>query len=364
MYARLVVGASRANGYACMRDIGRLITSQTPNTSLLTGFSSLASSVVDATPAGWTYVGSRLANDQAGIQPTSNTTATTWSTSPNSPNLIFSAPCATNNTWIKYAALTVQYPISSLNYAFSLTGATGANNAGFLTNEGPRLSFTSAMSTTSAQLAGNIEKTLQVDAGDVIHLIANERHLTIISDNIGLFGIWESTPTDVNTYYNTAPFVQYSHPTTSRRLKWDKIVPHLSTGGEQTTTQGHFHTTFDVYNVTDATNYGTYDLNDWGDKSATSTSASSANRNTGNFLINQTDHFINTINESGALRYMIAPIFYRLDQLGYPTQFITGVCPLYFCNNGIGNSGDTVIVNGDEYTFFKCGNFGLLARTS
>lgn len=364
MYAKLVVGASRANGYACMRDIGRLITSENPSTANITGFSAAASTIVDATPAGWTYVGSRLVNDQAGIQDTSNTTATTWSTSPNSPNLIFSAPCATNNTWIKYAALTTHYPTSALNYAFALTGATSANNAGFLTNEGPRLGCTTALTTTSAVLTGNIQKYLTVDAGDVIHLIANERHLTLISENIGIFGVWESNPTDVNTYYDTAPFVQYSHPTTSRLLKWDKIIPHLATGGEQTATQGHFHTAFNVYNVADATNYGTYDLNDWGDNSAASTSASIANRNVGSLLINQTNGFVNTINESGALRYVVSPIYYRLDELGYPTQFVTGVCPLYFCNNGIGNSGDTVTINGDDYTFFKCGNFGILAQTS
>jgi hypothetical protein len=364
MYAKLVVGASRANGYNCMRDIGRLITSATPSTSLLTGFNAAASTVVDATPAGWTYVGARLVQDQGGIQSAANTTPTTWSTSPNSPNLVFSAPCATDETWIKYAALTTHYPTNSLNYAFALTGATAATSEGVLTNEGPRLGCTTALATTSAVLTGNIQKYLTVDAGDVIHLIANARHLTIISENKGIFGVWESTPTDVNTYYDTAPFIQYSHPWTTRQLKWDKIVPHLSTGGEQTATQGHFHTAFNVYSVADATNYGTYDLNDWGDNSASSTSASTSNRNVGSLLINQTNGLVNTINTSGAVRYVVSPIYYRLDELGYPTQFVTGVCPLYYCNNGIGNSGDTVTINGDEYTFFKCGNFGILAQTS
>jgi hypothetical protein len=363
MYAKLVVGASRANGYLCMRDIGRLITSANPSTSLLSGFNVAASSVVDATPAGWSFVGSTLAVDQSGIVDTANA-APTYATSPTSPNLVFSAPCATDETWLKYAALTVHYPSSTLNYAFSLTGATAATSAGALTNEGPRQGCTTALTTTSAVLTGNIQKHITVDAGDTIHVIANARHLTIISENKGLFGVWESTPTDVNTYYDTAPFVQYSHPTTSRLRKWNKIVPNLATGGEQTATEGHFHTAFNVYNTSDATNYGTYDINDFADKSTISTTTALCNRNVGNFLLNLTDHFQNTVSVSGAIRYTVAPIFYRLDLLGYPTQFVSGVCPLYFCNNGIGNSGDTVTVSGTEYTFFKCGNFGLLAQTS
>jgi hypothetical protein len=359
MYAKLVVGASRADAYKCMRDIGRLITSATPSLSLVSGFSTAASIIVDATPAEWEYVGSVDAADQEGIAAT-GAASITYTNTATPPNLVFKTPCL-NGGLYKYCALTLTYRTSGSMYTFSLTGATNGTSTGTLTNEGPRLFIGGSAATTVPD--NNLEKLISVDAGVTIHLIANARHITIIEESKGIMAVWESSNTDLHTYYNSAPFIQYFHPKTSRQLKYPYIVPRTATSTE-TATQNHAHTAFNLTNPADGTNYGTYDINDARDASATSTSSVASNRNTSNFCVNLTDRFRNTINSSGQLRYLITPIFYQIDQLGYPTQFVSGVTPVYLAKNGIGNSGDTVTVNGDEYYYFDCGNFGLLAQGS
>lgn len=359
MYAKLVVGASRINAYQAIRDIGRLITSESPSLDLLGAFSAGASTIPDTTPAGWSYVGSVLADDQAGIVAVGGSTPSFTAQIPN-PNLVFSAPCV-ETSWTKYAALTVHYHTSTVCWAFMLSGATDATSAGILTNEGARQYFTSGTGTSTPVTGNNISKQLTVDAGDIIHVIANQRHITIISEGTGLSGIWESSPTDMHTYYDTAPFVQYTHPDTSNLQKYNiKVATAVSAA--TTLAQNHMHTAFNVYDAADGTNYGTYDLTDYADKNASPSATN--NRNVGNFLVNLTDFFKDTKDTTGATKYMVAPIFYRLDQLGYPTQFVTGVSPLYLCRSGIGNSGDTVMIGDDEYLYFNCGLFGLLAQTS
>lgn len=360
MYAKLVVGASRADAYKCMRDIGRLITSDSPSLNLVSGFSTVASIIVDPTPAGWIFVGAVSANDQGEIANTSANTITYTNTS-TMPNLVFKAPCL-NGGLYKFCALSLSFRTSGSMYTFSLTGATDGTSTGVLTNEGPRFFVPSGTAATSV-VDNNIEKLISVDAGVTIHLIANERHITIIQESKGIMAVWESSNTDLHTYYNSAPFIQYFHPKTSRQLKYPYIVPRGAVGTE-TATQNHAHTAFNLTNPADGTNYGTYDINDARDASAASTSATISNRNTSNFCVNLLDRFQNTINSSGQLRYLITPIFYQIDQLGYPTQFVSGITPVYLAKNGIGNSGDTVTVNGVEHYYFDCGNFGLLAQGS
>jgi len=74
VYAKLVTGSTPIYALNAMRDIGRLITSTAPSTANLLAFSTTSSYIIDATPAGWTYVGSTNANDR----PTICATNTNW----------------------------------------------------------------------------------------------------------------------------------------------------------------------------------------------------------------------------------------------------------------------------------------------
>ena len=72
----------------------------------------------------------------------------------------------------------------------------------------------------------------------------------------------------------------------------------------------------------------------------------------------------NSLSAAGASVYTIEPVYFNVSKHGYPTQFVTGIVPVYYCSPNMGNSGDTVNVNGDTYTFFNASITGLLMKTS
>lgn len=355
MYAKLVVGGTAITAIAAMRDIVRLITSATPSTSLLGGFSTASSIIVDDTPAGWTYVGGNRAADQPTIAATSAATTldgAAW-------NLCCSAPCLSGSA-LKYAVFN---PINYTTFAgitgFTLTGASSASALGVVTNEGPRTYDTNATGSSGAasyslRLTNKYHLT---DAASVIHVIANARHITIIQEGRGLSAIWESSMTDAHTFYGTAPFVQYCHCYSPQYGTDGFIVPTLATTGVNTTgTTPMFNSVFNITNPNTGTNYGTFDV----------TAA------TGSINVNQTSLYqtysgmrSNSITSTGLPAYTINPIFYSTSWIGYPTQFVTGVVPIYWTNGNMGNSGDSVDVSGDTYYFFNAGTgFGVIMKTS
>ena len=357
MYAKLAVGSVNISAMNAMRDIGRLITSTAPSTANLLAFSTSASIIVDATPAGWTYVGSTNANDR----PTICATNTNWQDNVQS-NLCFSAPTLANSSVLKYCALTIQKisygaNASTGNTMFTLSGAQSANATGVLTNEGYRIYGNDSSPTTT-------NNGFQTKSGAIFHVIANQRHLTIIQESAGFQGIWETSQTDLHTFQNIAPFIQVGQTKGSSALantggytQSGYISPQQINGGVGNTG------TWIVFNITDpntGTNYGTYDVSE------------SSYFNNGWSCMND-GHLVPTISESihqnslssvGAPTYIIEPIYFNVSRRGYPTQFVTGICPIYYCSPTMGNSGDTVNVLGDTYTFFNASITGLLLKTA
>ena len=314
MYAKLVVGTSNIMAVSAIRDIGRLITATAGNvsTSLLGAFSVSSSVILDATPAGWTYVGSNTASDQPTIGPTNTVYAQTANTA---SNVCFSAPCL-EGTALKYCALTNFYNSQTLTTAgtgtasyFQLTGAVAATSLGILTNEGPR--FFSASTSTGSQGA------LQTLAGDVVHVIATPRHITIINEGIGAIAVWESSMTDVNRFYNSAPFIQYRHHY-SADTTFSSVVSPGTSGGAG----GALATAFAVTDANTGTYYGGYDICE----------AGAANK----YFLAQTDIASrkNSIDSLGNPKYQITPILYTLHKIGHPVQYISGVVPAYWTKPG------------------------------
>ena len=346
MYAKLVVGTSNIMAVSAIRDIGRLITATEGNvsTSLLGAFSVASSVILDATPAGWTYVGSNTASDQPTIGPTNTVYAQTANTA---SNVCFSAPCL-EGTALKYCALTNFYNTQSPATAgtgtstptyFCLTGAVAATSLGILTNEGPR--YFSGSTGSASQAA------LQTQAGDVVHVIANPRHITIINENRGVIAVWESNMTDVNRFYNSAPFIQYRHHY-SADTTFSSVVSPGTSGGAA----GPLATAFAVTDANTGTYYGGYDICENG----------VANK----YFLAQTDIASrkNSIDSLGNPKYQITPILYTLHKIGHPVQYISGVVPAYWTKPGLGNTGDNVLVGTETYTYFNCGaGFGLIMQT-
>ena len=364
MYAKLVVGNAPISALNAMRDIGRLITSTAPSTANLLAFSTSSSIIVDSTPAGWTYVGSKNANDQ----PTICATNTNWQDNVQS-NLCFSAPTLANSSVLKYCALTIIFSsisanTNSSNVCFTLTGAQSATSSGVLTNEGYRMQSTN-------NPPGTCNLGLTSSAGKTLHVIANQRHLTIIQESNGFQGVWETSQTDLHTSQNIAPFTQVSlacglqnsgvtgTQATVGYMTSNAISPSI--GGSVGSNTGVWL----VFNITDpntGTNYGTYDVSEYGiyDNNF------QPQINSGNFAINHisTSLHSNSLSAAGAQVYIIEPIYFNVSKHGYPTQFVTGIVPVYYCSPNMGNSGDTVNVQGDTYTFFNASATGFLMKTS
>jgi hypothetical protein len=339
MYAKLVVGGSPITSVAAIRDIGRLLTAPEGNvsTSLLGAFSNSSSVILDSTPAGWTYVGSTNPLDR----PTIGVVGTAYTQNTTAPNNICcSAPCLEGSA-LKYVALTVGYNTTGNTGYFAMTTASSANSTGVLVNETVR----NFMTSTSVAVQNNFAVT----GGQVYHLIANQQGVTIVCENTGLSAVWESSMTDVNRFYGTAPVVHYLHSnSTSVQFTDSSIGPSSTMAGGKA-----FAITVAVTDVNTGTYYGTYDV----------TSLGSANI----FFLAQNDltYRKNSIDATGAPKYQITPILYTNSSIGHPIQYVTGVVPIYWTKGSLGNSGDTVMVGADPYTYFNCGTgFGIIMKTS
>ena len=114
MYAKLALSSAFGSNVSiaqnCIRDIIRLVTSPSPNINLLSSngaFNKGASSIIDATPAGWTFAGSNV--DTGGTLPAAGSGTNLGETATQNAGgarWIVSAPCAAPNaSKLKYACL-------------------------------------------------------------------------------------------------------------------------------------------------------------------------------------------------------------------------------------------------------------------
>lgn len=357
MYAKLVCSTA-LSPLACIRDIARLLTSESPSTSLLGAFSSTSSVIIDPTPAGWSYVGSnQTAEQNVGGVAIIGTTNVHTPVASIAANIVLSAPCL-NTGLLKYATLntvstTDGLPTSSTapanNKNITLSIAQSANSSGVCVNEAGRL----FASTTSGDVTSS--QSFQTYTGNIFHLIATPRHITLIQEGKGLIGIWETSNTDAHTFYNAAPYVLYNHA--------DASLIAANTG-INTPTLINISVNYLISGLVNITNVNTGVFS--GAKTVPASAASGGFSFGSFFQTSPNNNRLNTINASGSPKYQISPVFFQDGAAGYPTQFITGVVPIYWTKAGLGNSGDTVDVNGVNYTYFNCGstnNFGVIMTT-
>ena len=351
MYVKLVTPATYVNPLFYLRDIGRLITSNTPNTSVLSAFTQASSIVYDNTAAGWTYVGSNHSVDQPTIATSSDTTtpdSTQW-------NFCFSAPCLSGSA-LKYLNLNLWNVVYNNAYqpGFTITAGSNASSVGVVTGETPRLYTNNTVSTISSRDTWGLTSSFGVTS-QTYYLIANQRHFTLICENAGIAGLWESSMTSVHTFYGTAPFVMYNHYAGTSA---SALTTYTTSGGTVYNTAssaaawGIAAFTSNVTNPNNGTNYPIYDV-------ATNTAATLSIAQTA------TGRRTNTIDASGNPKYVVSPIYYSMQQIGYPTQYVTGVVPIYWTAGGMGTTGDTVSLNDNTYTFFNVSaKFGVIIATS
>ena len=351
MYVKLVTPSAVSASWYYIRDICRLLTAATPSTSLLTAFTS-SSVVVDATAAGWTYVGATLAADR----PTPSTSVSDFASNAGTPDIwALSAPCLEGST-LKYITLsnaTSSATPTTTNQYINLTAARSVTSLGVATNEGIRFSTTSASVFTTVS-----QTSMQFPASSVIHLIATPRGVTLIYENVGLMGVWETTMTDPHRFYGTAPVCVWqngnmSGGSTGKTGVFTTVIPQSNIAQ---TSNSFASCVMNITDVNTGTVYGPVEP----------VLANSSITNSQNWMNDGGDAMRkNSISSTGTPVYQVSPIYVQPGQYGYPVMYVTGVYNAYWCKPGLGNTGDTVSINGSYYTYFNSGPMvGFLAQTS
>lgn len=371
MYAKLVT-TSNTSPSLLARDIIRLCTSSSPSTADLGGFSNSSSSIVDSTPAGWTYVWSSVDSG------TLATVANAPSVTPTSPADWWgmSTPCLgplDSNGTLKYVKLTTGVGLGAANsgatntvYGFSLSGATNIAAGNTVTNEGWRRqsNTTTGVSTTPTQIAGI----------GTFHLVATPRQITIIKEG-GMFnGLWETAITDVHTLNSStaAPFIQVNLECSNVSLAWSSgtydSVYTASTQANILNSGFIGGWNFNLFGITvpsTGTYYGALSLG-----SPTEWTVATSNTNLSLQPYLAPIGKLSSTNSLGVTRNLITPFFVNGQAIGYPTIDISSVSKIYATKAGIATTGDTVDINGTTYTYFNSGTLastrsvGLLMLTS
>lgn len=374
MFAKLVISSTAVAPSLCIRDIVNLCTSNTPNVTGLVGFDPAQSVVYNSTPAGWTY---EYSNRDLGTLSTSNVATNGvgdwWA---------MSAPCLgpSANTK-KYAKLTTVYTGSNVSTysAFCLSGATNVSG-NTVTNEGFRYTTGTPANEQYAQYCSHRTIT---GGSYIIYLVATPRHISLFSTFM-TSAIWETSISDVHTFYNSVPMVQVNDGGFGLGVTGNPSTSYVASGnvGSVVTTANLSSTTmfinsqmpastngigqimtnynmFDVTNPTNSTYYGTLNLGHIGQFQS---NTGGTFTNTLNMLCVQpylmrtaTTDKIQSISSTGENRNIVSPIFFSPHSVGYPTIYVTGVCDIYTTRASIGTTGDTMLINGVTYTYINAG---------
>lgn len=350
-----------------IRDIVRLCTSPSPNINYLVAFSNTTSSIVDATPAGWSLV---YGNNDGTTLPAANT-------DPNAARLdstgasgvgywAISAPClGPQANTVKYAKLSVNMGTGSTNFQDSvvvgiqLTSAVSISNTGTIVGESYRPYWTSFSTTAQDQ---SILNTSSFGGNGTYHLIATQRHITIIKEGVGYYGLWEHTISDYHKAYNITPVVTVFSKGTGyvtidsagntpnfRRVTGPITPRNLSTSGDgnASDTINNHRFIFNITDINSTTNYSNLSLGiPWLQPYLHAVPPGIGANSVSS---------MRTVSSNGLTRNIVQPIMFNYHQFGVPTCFVTDICDIYMCQSGIGTTGDTININGVNYTYFDCG---------
>lgn len=355
MYAKLVL-SSNAQIALMMRDIVRLCTSQSPNVANLQAFSQTSSVIIDTTPAGWSYVLGAEANVTTSAPVTvrfnaaNSPTGPAIGTSVNTANVIeqhtMSAPClAPLDGVLKYSVLTSYANCAISNTPaghayFYLTGSANVNTStGVQTGESYR-PFTSGTGTP------NDIKFTPI-SGNTYHLIATARHITLICATRGVAAVWETSQSEADVFYNAPPAVSYFYANNASAGGFTGDISTTPTASSTGDTGGAqvFNHTIPSTGVNAATRAISC-INPFMFIHQTGAdTAYAAGTNPGGVRLTG-------INTTGLTRHFATPLLFQSFDIGIPIKFITGVVPIYMLKGGTATTGDTVTINGVDYTYF------------
>jgi hypothetical protein len=360
MYAKLVYSAglsgtanTRYSAFNMIRDIVRLCTSDSPNVTNLVAFSNTSSVIVDTTPAGWSLVysdvdGTTLPDANTDTNASPSNQVTYWA---------IKSDCIGPYSGVtkKYAKLTTSHISSRNSYStngqassgFSLTSAVEVTDVGTVTGEGYRLQYPSG--TPSNSEATNLA-AWDLSGNGTYHVVATQRHLTIIKEDAGYHAVWEHSVSDYHTFYDIAPVISivFKGTTVSGPNSSAPASTAPATGG----IPNAINNVRCLHNITDVNTGTNY-----------SAASMSAQENQPYLSISSSYSNLRTVSTTGTTRNIVMPIMFQLMQWGIPTCFVTNICDIYMCQGGIGMTGDTFNINDIIYTYFDCGSIGLAIGT-
>ena len=362
MYAKLIMSTPPSNYNDFCRDIIRLITSASPSTSLLSSntWNVAACVIIDATPAGWTYVGSNYTGESgsSGLSAPNSVGSSPTSNNNTSYRWVASAPCSSPlSSKTKYLVMTSQIHVqNNSQYVATLGTATSSTSGAALTNEAARIYYYNSGTGTNVP-----SDPWGFSGAGTYHLIANARHVTLIKENSYVQAVWEHAATDPHIFYNITPVVFYSwYSSTANSAAYFSSITG-AVNGSLTSTSVPYNDGAWVINITDTTtgvNYGSRPVN---------VSASNNYYDNGAAQPYLWPHLgkVTTSNSTGLARQLVSPIMFHLFHHGYPTMYVTGTTPVYMTKGNVGTTGDSINVNGTTYTYFNVnGALGLAMLTS
>ena len=342
------------------RDLARLVTSNSPSTALISSstWNVTASSIVDATPAGWTYVGSNYsAGEMSSIAAVNGGSVIPGINSTSAYNWVVKSAClAPNTSKYKYVAFnsirqryyenaTYQYPVCG-----SLSMCESSTSGGTLTNEAVKV-YSDGTGTI------NWGSGLVFYNPGTYHLIANARHITLIKENYNVQAVWEHSNTDLHTRFGQTPSVYYSWSSTAVGTAPSFVANTGIVSGSVIGAVGDGAWLCNITDVTSGTIYGV--VNVTGGLS-TVHSPGTAQPYLWPNLTKGT-----SVNSSGATRQLVSPIMFQYYNYGYPTMYVTGVSPVYMCKGNIGAAGDNISVAGSDYIYIPVNAaLGLAVKSS
>jgi hypothetical protein len=341
MYAKLVTGGSAVIPSQLIRDIVDLCTSNSPSTSNLSGsgFSTTSSVVVDNTPAGWTYVYSSL--DLGTLRSASTPSANSYDW------WAIKSPCLAPAGTEKFVVINNTYTdTTGTAGGFWMAGASNVVTS-TITNRG---SYGGGASLSPAQtFTSDSYNAFANVANQTFHLIATPRFILIIREGIKYHAVFEHSASELHEFYNTAPFCQLN---IGSNTSAGGVTSPGTLGGAVVTGSsgsGNAHN-FEIFNHTDPNtniNYGVLSFGGPGESNV----AAGASLAQQPFI--WTARMGTTLSTTGATRNIVKQMLFQGFSYGLPTCWITGISDVWMTRGSAGSTGDTMIINGETYTYFN-----------
>ena len=382
MYARLDLSANTPSWVFWMQ-VTHLVTNSSPaiyTGTVLDSYFANTSTVIDSTPGGWSFVGSssatydtiaELYSRLGSANPASDfsvfiSNGTNW-------NLTVSAPVSSNTSKTKYVNFNHTLLETALSGSYS-NGYMGGMSLCSFANQTTVVDQTWFHTSPQANppnenhSSGNFGFT----GGKSFHILCNNSHITIVDDNVGFEGVWDSQGSDHHEYYNTpATTIVMAGNTQCQLGVVNAFNPadYFEAGGPHSNSSAQFYSPFAMgVDVVNPSNNYTFPVKlfNYIQDANTSIQGNGTYRktmNTPSLYPSYSDPYPVTRLANSAVRTQIVPITYNMGY-GYPTQVVTGTSPVYYASANVGASGDTIDINGEEYVYLNAGRISLCVKSS